>query len=301
MRISTGQIFDRSMGQMSALSVAADKAQNQISTGKKFARPSDDAIAHLRLSGLTRAEADQQVASSNAKMAQMILGQSDTSLGSIETQLQRAYELGVQAANGTYNANDRAAMAETIDSIIDQVYALANTRDARGQPVFGGATGDVAYARAGDGSIAFAGTGQPAAIPIGDGATVQASDSGARIFGGAGDPAVPDMFANLSALATALRSGGTGADIQAGIDGITASLTHVGTARASVGARMARVELEVTRLDDLALARAEMRSGIEDTDVAAAITELQKTLTVLQATQASFTRLTGMSLFDQLR
>ena len=40
---------------------------------------------------------------------------------------------------------------------------------------------------------------------------------------------------------------------------------------------------------------------MEDTDITSAVTELQKTLTILQATQASFTKLTGLSLFDYLR
>jgi flagellar hook-associated protein 3 FlgL len=41
--------------------------------------------------------------------------------------------------------------------------------------------------------------------------------------------------------------------------------------------------------------------ALEDTDVTTAVTQLQKTLTILQATQASFTKLTSLSLFDYLR
>ena len=43
------------------------------------------------------------------------------------------------------------------------------------------------------------------------------------------------------------------------------------------------------------------RSAIEDVDVSQAITDLQKTMTVLQATQASFSKLSGLSLFNYLR
>jgi len=51
----------------------------------------------------------------------------------------------------------------------------------------------------------------------------------------------------------------------------------------------------------MAVSREETRTAIEDTDIPTAVAELQKTLTVLQATQASFSKLTGMSLFDYLR
>ncbi len=299
MRITTSQMFDRLNGQMGSLSVGADRIQTQISTGKKLVDPSDDAIAYLRLTGLKRVDADHQAAASNAKLANMVLSQTDTTLASVETELQRAQELAIGASTGTMNAENRAATAEALESILDQLFVLANTRDARDQPVFGGATGDVAYLRAANGTVTAAGTGEPAAIPLSDGATVRASVPGSAVFGAGDDPTVNDMFATISGLIAELRSGQPAS--QASMDGIAASLTTVGATRASVGARMVRVDMEVARLDDLGLARAEMRSGIEDTDIASAITELQKTLTILQATQASFGKLTSTNLFDYLR
>ena len=43
------------------------------------------------------------------------------------------------------------------------------------------------------------------------------------------------------------------------------------------------------------------RSKLEDTDVTSAVIELQQLMTALSATQASFTKLSGLSLFDYLR
>src|SRR3546814_18977604 len=60
--------------------------------------------------------------------------------------------------------------------------------------------------------------------------------------------------------------------------------------RASIGARGARLDLEQTRAADAGAAREIDRSAIEDTDITAAITELQKKMTNQQATQASFTK-----------
>ncbi|WP_374137885.1 flagellin, partial [Sphingomonas sp.] len=63
----------------------------------------------------------------------------------------------------------------------------------------------------------------------------------------------------------------------------------------------ARLDLETARLESTALTREAERSGIEDTDLTTAIIELQKTTTILQATQASLGRLSSLSLFDYLR
>lgn len=44
-----------------------------------------------------------------------------------------------------------------------------------------------------------------------------------------------------------------------------------------------------------------MGSEIEDTDISTAVIDLQKMSTALQATQASFTKLSALSLFDYLK
>lgn len=295
MRISTSQLYQRPTLMMQDLTRQADTLQMQVATGKRFTAPSGDSTAWVRLEGLKRADAGEKADAANITLASQLLAESDSALDSIETQLQRAKELATQAATGTYSDADRAAIAENLDAILDDLYALANSKDVRGQPLFGGATGDVAYTRAPDGTIAFAGTGEPAAIPIGESTEIRATDRGDRVFG--------DLFGEIPTLSAALKAGGAAGQAAANtaMTQLDAAMDRVGSARASVGARGARLDLEAGRLEYLASAREETRIGIEEVDPATTIAELQKTLTILQATQASFTKLTGLSLFDYLR
>lgn len=290
MRIATSQMFDRPMSLMATLSQKADTLQNQVATGRKLTAPSDDAVAYVRLDSLKRAGADDTAYSANVKLAQGLLAQTDTALDGVQTQLQRVQELAVQAGNGTLTATNRAAIAASIDDIATDLLSLANSKDVRGQPLFGGATGDAAYVQAGDGTISFAGTGDPAPIPVGDGDSVHSTVSGERAFG--------DMFATLKALSDAIAGGDDTGDA---LDALKDNMDSVAAARASIGARSARLDLTAERLTDAAASREEVRSGLEDTDVTTAVAELQKTLTVLQATQASFTKLSNLSLFDYLK
>jgi flagellar hook-associated protein 3 FlgL len=304
MRISTQSVYDRGTANMGSLSAIADRLQTQIATGKKFTGPSDDAAAWRRLTGIKRAVANETADIANVRLASALLSSSDTALDAIGTQLQRARELAVQASTGTLTDAQKQSIATSLDAIVEDVFKLANTRDLRGQPLFGGATGDVAYTRASDGTISYAGTGEPAAIPIGDGAEIHATTAGDRIFGGVSTPGGPsDAFAILQGLAAAIRTGGTAstaASSQA-IDTLNTAIEQVVGVQSSVGARAARLEIESERLAEIAVDREEARSGIEDTDISASITQLQKTLTILQATQASFTKLTSLSLFSYLR
>lgn len=299
MRIATSQLYDRPMTLMSRLSAQADAAQTSIATEKKYAAPSGNAGAYLQLQGLKRAAADDKTYASNVDLARSVLEQGDSTLGNIETQLQRALELTTEATTGTMSDSNRVAIAEELDAIRDELFALANSKDVRGQPLFGGSQGGVPYSRATDGTISFEGGPNPAAaIPVGEGDTVQANVAGSQIFGSGAN----DMFKMLGDLSAALRAGGdVSAATGAGLTAIKTRLDEVGGGRAMSGARAARLELDADRLTEVAGDREVTRAGIEDTDIAAAITELQKTLTVLQATQASFTKLTALSLFDYLR
>lgn len=287
-RVSTSQFYSRSLTQMSGLNVQADKLQTQISTNKKLTVASDDAAGFTRLATLKRDASADKAAKGNLDLAAGILAQSDTALAGITDQLQRAKELAVQANSGTLNADQRATIAGQLDGILQDVASLANQTGARGVPIFGGG-GDAAFATDGNGRVTYVGGTKPGVIPTGNDTTVQVTEDGTTLQA---------MFDTLSALSTAVKSGkGIG---EAG-DQVTTAIDTVSGMRGSVGARAMRLDMEMERLSDVGVGREEARSAIEDTDVTAAITELQKTLTILSATQASFSKLTSLNLFQQLR
>jgi flagellar hook-associated protein 3 FlgL len=287
-RISTSQLYSNSLTHMTGLNVKADRLQTQIATGKSLTAASGGAGEWARLSTLKRDAAADKAAAGNLELAAGILAQADGTLGSITDQLQRAQELAIQANSGTLSADQRAIIAGQLDGIAQDLASLANQKDARGVPIFGGG-GEAAFAIGADGRVSYVGGSATGSIPTGNGTSVQVTEDGTRLA---------QMFVALEATAQAVRDG-TG--IGDAAEGLSTALDTVSSMRGSIGARAMRLDLEMERLDDVAVTREEARSAIEDTDTVAAITELQQTLTILSATQASFTRLTSLSLFDQLR
>lgn len=304
MQIGTNLFFERGRAQLSALTAKADALNTQVATGKRFTAPSGDVVAYGRLQAIKQGNADSSVYTTNRNLAQSLLTQTDTTLSAVATGLQRAGELTSRAANGTLNDADRKLIAIDLQSVLDDLVNLANTKDARGQSLFAAATGDGAIAQGQDGTVSFTGSGTPASIPVGDGVAVQPTESAARVFGGLPDGAggTTDTFAVLKTLITALNAGGdVSAATGTAATGITASLTQVTSVQGSVGARGARLDLVASQATDAAGTREIDRSGLEDVDASTALVELQKTMTILQATQASFTKLSQLSLFDYLR
>lgn len=308
MKIGTAYFFDSRSRQMNDLSGLAAKLQEQLATGKRILTPSDDPIISARLARMAGGAADQAQYASNVKLAQGLLAQSDSALDSVSNDLQRAQELLIRAGSDTLNDDNRAAMAAELKSIVDNLYSTANTTDVRGTALFGGSSAGAAYSRAADGTISFVGQGEAPAIPVGDGITVQATDNGQRIFGGIQvGGATKDLFKVVSDLAAALDVGGsaTAADRKQALadasDGLSQALQNVTTARASVGARGARLDIQSESLANAASTYEIDRGSLEGVDVQTAVTDLQKTMLALQATQASFTKLSQLSLFDYLR
>ena len=296
--ISTGQFYDRANTAMAGLSTKADTLQTQIATGKRLVAPSSDSVAYQRLRGLARDAADDGAYAANLDLAAESLRQADTALGSIGDRLQRAGDLAVQARNGTQTATSRAAIAAEIDAIVEGLATLANSKDARGQFIFGAADGSAAAVRQTDGSYALAVT-TIGAIPTGRGGeAVRTGEPAARVLQvGSGD-----ALQVLQALSAELKAGGTNdAALGGAITDIGAAGNQISTIQASLGARATRVELEQTRLTDAGIDREETRGRVEDTDISTAVIELQKTMTILSATQASFSKLQGLSLFSYLR
>lgn len=297
MQISTSRFYDLASARITGLSSRADELQTQVSTGKKLVAPSTDSAAYQRLRGLKTAAADDAAYTGNLTLAAGILQSADTTLTAVTTQLQRASELAVKARTGTQTDETRAAIAAELDEIIGAIAGLANTADSRGQPLFGGMDGSAAAQRQPDGSYVLAQTtGAP--IPTGAGQSIQPGEAAARVFKVGGG----DAFQVLADLSAALKAGG---DVSSAVDAALGDLStaqkQVTTVQASLGARAARVEVEQNHLAEVGTDREEARSAIEDSDITQTVIELQKTMTILSATQASFTKLQGLSLFDYLR
>ncbi|MAM88120.1 flagellar hook-associated protein FlgL [Allohahella sp. A8] len=94
------------------------------------------------------------------------------------------------------------------------------------------------------------------------------------------------------------------ATFSAMLDTTIANLDNAETAmlevRTEVGARLNTVEDTRAVLEDNEIILKELRSKVEDLDYAKAISDLSFQSFVLQAAQQTFSRVTGLSLFDQL-
>ncbi|OWK31223.1 flagellin [Sphingomonas dokdonensis] len=293
--VSTGLFYSRSTASMQKLQAQFDRLNEQVSTGKKLLAPSDDSVGYQRLQVINRANADGVQDAANVTLAQASLQQAGSTLSQMTERLQRASELVLQGKNGTNSDTAKAAIATELEGILQSIVTLANAKDARGMPMFGGKDIGAAVTPGAAGALGFA-EGKAAAMPLGDGQRVEVTVN-AKEFLATKDGA--DLGSAITAMVAALRAGEALPEDAADTLGTVAD--QVVATQASLGAREVRVDLFAAQLKTAADDREVLRAGIEDADPTETIVQLQKTMTILQATQASFSKLSSLSLFDYLR
>lgn len=299
---STSAFFERSHSGMTALRLQAEALQQQLGTGERLQRASDDPVAASRLRTLARAGQLTRIDTANAERAASDLTLTDATLSAFAETLTRAQELAVQAGSDTLTAQQRAAIGTELEQIHGHLVSLANSRDSAGHALFGGEAAGQAYALDGLGNAVYQGTGSAGELALGDGQSVTRGLTGPEVltFNLAGSPT--DTFATIKDLALAL--GGASADpaqsARDALGALTGALDAVATSQTVVGTRLAWLDFVTSRHEDLGELRASEEAELGGTDLAATVAQLQEVLVVLEASQASFAKLAGLSLFGRL-
>ena len=182
-RISSQQIFSGGINRLQDLNSNLVNTQQQISTGKKVNKPSDDPVAAARILKLDQELKRVETYGRNANLADNRLKQEESTLASAVDIIQRVRELTVQAGNGSLSANDRKSISAELKERLGQLANVANTRDASGEYIFSGFQGSTqAFAKDDSGAWVYQGDEGQRVLEIDDGVTVPISDHGKGIF-----------------------------------------------------------------------------------------------------------------------
>jgi flagellar hook-associated protein 3 FlgL len=277
--------LDREINRQLSLSREIARAQTQLSTQKRIQSPSEDPVAAARISSIGRAQANEAAWKSNLELAAALADRADTALKAAGTAFDRATELMTQGATGTLSDQDRATIALELRSLADELSALKDSRDSRGNALFM--------------------SGYSLRIPVQSGVQVIAVGTREEVFESVATAGGPkDLAAIVSDAADALEMTdpvARKAAVATSVDEVKAAVDHVATERGEQGALANRVDQLLERQADTGLQLQEERSGLEDTDIQAVVARLSAQQLSLQAAQAVFAKVNQSTLFDILR
>ncbi|MEW6720387.1 MAG: flagellar hook-associated protein FlgL [Thermodesulfobacteriota bacterium] len=333
MRISTQQMYRQSTDSLMRSLSELYRLNEQISSGKRINKPSDDVTGISRAMDYKVSIAAGERYLGNVSDATSAITAAESALSSVNTALTRVRALAVQGASDSTGASSRAALAEEVGQLRDQILSLANSK-AGSRYLFSGFRTD---APAFDASYAYQGDAGAVNMAVGDGVLIPKNVTGAAAFGyslsseevveiadgryahyipGSGttitveirdsdDTTVLDSFSfdNAMEMTDLLCSAMEGNDtlrISALLSPIDAMEDHVNNVRADLGARLNRLEDQGTRLEDRNLLTEESLASVEGADIVATASDLAKAGTVLEAIQAATAKMLSQSLLDFL-
>jgi flagellar hook-associated protein 3 FlgL len=294
MRVTERMISQQSITSLQNNLERLAKLQEQVATGKRMNRPSDDPIG---VSQVLRFDVVQNKIGQhlrNLDAVETSLKMSDAALGAASDILDAVKRVALSQSSGMATAEERAIASRQMQDHFDQLRQVANTT-FNGRHLFSGYQTDTPPY---DGSGVYQGDGGVTSVEAGTGVTIARNLPGQDAFGSA--LVGVDIFALLTDLKTAIDT-----NDQAGIQ---ATLTPLGQAReqvtlagAELGVRLQTVATNRDRLRNLSSNVAQIRSDREEANMAQVITEFQVQEAMLKAVQDSTARILQTSLLDFLR
>ncbi|MGR5297905.1 flagellar hook-associated protein FlgL [Vibrio mediterranei] len=272
--------------------IRLNKVFEQMSTGLKLNHLSDDPIAAVRLEGLKKTVSDNQQYQRNIENVQSQLTRYETNVNTLEELSQQVNELLLQGKNGTLDAQSRAGIVLELKSLKTEMLTTLN--------------------QANDGSYLFSGTDitnqaisttPPYTLnsnsdyretKVGDDQYVPSNLTITDIIGTNAiftdlDNAIAELEASTAGFTAALDSAlDTNQDLH---QRLLVSLTDIGSQYNALD------RLKETSIDMVFFAET-VRSELEELDYAEASVELNQGMIALEATQKTFARVAGISLFD---
>jgi flagellar hook-associated protein 3 FlgL len=200
----------------------------------------------------------------------------------------------VTDASAFATATAAGPINDTITFGANGTYAVT---DAAGNPVLDSSGNPITGTYTAGGSISFDGmsismSGTPAA---GDTVNVQ-SDTASN---------TQDVFTTLNNMITALQSGGSSTAItntlNRQLESLNQAMNAVSNTQVSVGSRVDTLQQQSSTYSDLSVTYQSALSDVQNVDMATAISNLSLQSTALQASQESFAKVQGTSLFNYLQ
>lgn len=269
------------------------RAQNQVSTGQKYAAFADDPQAQSSVMESSTALRALEQYRRNVADATSRANLEDSVLTQLTNAVDRAREVAVEQGTATATAATRTAARAEVDGLIDLVTSLGNTRYQDGY-LFGGDSSTAPPVSTAPPFSPAPGIAGSHATEISAGQLFKANHNARELLIDTG------VLSSLQELSAAL-----GANDQVGIGGALASLGGSGQGVQALvgdlGARQNHLEVTGSNLDALEANLKTFRSNLSEVDQQQAITELVTRQTTYQAAMLATSRVIGMTLTDYLR
>lgn len=300
MRVTQSMMSQDFLRQLNNSTNKLSDLQEQLATGKKITRPSQDpVVASLGIAYRTDvAHVDQFTR--NMDEVHKWMDNSDSALDQANSALQRVRELTVQASNDTYTDDQRKSIQKEVAQLKEQLVNIANTNIA-GKYIFNGTNTS-------NPPFSIDNTVQPSVvttkygtnpndvqIEVNDGIKVSVNVNPSQAF-------PQGLFDDLTNLEKDLtKTGSSGTEIGSYLGNLDNDISQLNASRAELGARENRIDMIDNRLATQKQTAEKAMANNEDADFEKVLVDFQTQQSVHQAALAVGARIIQPTLVDFLK
>ncbi len=275
-----------------------NKLQEQISTGKKINRPSDDPAGARKILSLRSDSLRLDQFSLNIQTATSELNFNESNLNTIADVLQRITELTMQGVSDTASQETRNINASEINQLLDSVLQSANSKRL-GNYIFAGTkttTEPFTITRNSSGdidSVSYNGNREKIEYNIGPNTNVQVNQTGAEIFMDS------DIFGTIIRVRDSLADGAI-SFASAELDNLESAAQNIRNSIAKAGSIASSLELSGNRIEQTKFSLQETLASTESADIAETVLKLTEQQSIYEASLASSSYIFNTSILNYL-
>lgn len=297
-RITNNMIINNFLANFTRSQKSLNKYMEQLTTGEKFSRISDEPIYAVKAMKLETILQFNEKYIENAEEGINWLNVTDKALDDVVKTLRKLRDSAVRAANGSLTPDDRQKIQQEVLQLKEHLIDVANSRygnayifngtETKLQPYVNAASTDpddyLANGSVSDGKLTR---------EVGAGIIIDINVTGAEI-------GFAQIFADLQAFSNALENNDTDT-LETMMGTIDKHIESVLGARAQVGSRQNRLELTVDRFESQEIAYADILNNTKGVDIAETIMKLKNEENVYRIALATGARIIQPTLMDFLR
>jgi flagellar hook-associated protein 3 FlgL len=292
MRVTQGMLTGNMLKNIHQNYQRLGKIQDQLSTGKKISKLSDDPVIAVKGMNYRTDLVEVEQYERNLSEVYNWITNSEDALEKSTDVLQRVRELVVQASNDTYDEKQRNSIAKEVEQLKEQLISLGNT-NIGGKYLFNGT--NTQEERIVNGGINPTTNAGPVMLEISKGISVQVNVPPDNLFNDKLLGDINSLIANLKDPNASNQS------FQVDLANMDNLLGEFNNERSELGAKYNRVELVENRLAEQVISTKKMISDNEDIEYEKAILDLKIQESIHRAALDTGARIIQPTLMDFLR
>lgn len=182
MRITNDSLRQTFLAALQSSQAQLNRTQQQLATGLRVTRPSDDPLAATRIQDLETNVSRLDQYNRNGDLLRNRLGLEESVLAQAGNILQRARELAIVGNNASQSNATRRSIAVEVRQGLAALIDIANSQDSAGRHLFAGFQERTQPFVSTNGGVTYFGDQGQRQLQVGDTRTISDTDSGAALF-----------------------------------------------------------------------------------------------------------------------